>query len=213
MEIMRKADDVQTDLLQDTFDSYDLNRLCQLIIRQGMDDYIKLQHPSCRTKQYMQEAFVSSVEMFFDDEYRISTLKTDENKPLTIQDIFREALDGSRVDLNKIRRTLVRDAWEFWSKKDLNTLRIPETLIVDGHVYVVLHSETKEEIDFDQKTIYLDKNKGSLSQEKFLKMTIEVLTELSDLKIKVDQLEILSKAIYRMFRMNNCFTGDYPERG
>lgn len=203
----------ESDLVQDHFDSYDLNRLCQLIIRQGMDDYIKLQHPNCRTKQYMQEAFVSAVEMFFDDEYRISAIKDEYDKSLSIQDIFREALDGSRIDLKKIQKVLVDDAWDFWSKRELNTLRIPETLIIDGHVYVIIHSETEETIDFEDKVIYLNLNKGSISQERFLELAIQVVAEHLQVKIKVDQLSILSKGIYRMFRMNNCFTGEDPERG
>ena len=61
-------------------DVKDYRLLLGHIIKQAIDDYIKLQHPKFRQKKYLHETFLDAVDMFFDPEYRFAYLKTTKKK-------------------------------------------------------------------------------------------------------------------------------------
>jgi hypothetical protein len=191
-------------------DAYDYKMLLNAILRQAMDDYVKLQHPKFRKKKYMQEAFNSAVDMFFDSEFRLLHVKNDNGEFMSLKDMVSSILDDDRLQMEKMKEHLVVEARSFWETKMVNTIYIPDSFIYDGHVYSIEHSEEEDiEIDFDLKTITLNKNiKNSENQQRFVESTVKVVCYHEDLAISQANLDKIGKGIFKMLRINSCFSGD-----
>ena len=131
-------------------DSYDYKVLLNAILRQAIDDYIKLQHPKFRKKKYLQEAFDSAVDMFFDSEFKFLHVKDPEGNFLSLKDLISSILEDDRLQMDKMKNHVVNEARSFWETKMVNTLYIPDSFIYDGHVYAVHHSE-EEDVSIEEK--------------------------------------------------------------
>lgn len=196
------------------FDAHDVQRLHEMILKQAMEDYVKLQHPRTRSKQYLQEAFQHAVDMLFDSTYRFLYLKNDDGGELSLAEMMTTILHKETVDLNKLRNHLIKDAEMFWAAKDIKTLDIPDDIVVDGHIYMVLPIEDDAiedsyRIDYDKKEIYLNKNSSdSTNQEALCLAMIELVAHHDDVKVSGVALDRLGRGLFRLLRMNNCFNGD-----
>jgi len=190
--------------------SEDYNTLLHAILKQAMDDYIKLQHPKFRKKKYLQEAFDSAVDMFFDSEFSMLHLTNDMGEEMNLKDMITQLLDDDRANLDKMRKHIIEGARSFWETKLVNTLYIPKSFIYDGHVYIVQHTEELDpEIDFEKKIITLNrKEEDSENQERFVLVALQVMLYHEDIGISQKNIEKLGKALFRMLRINSCFTGD-----
>lgn len=191
-------------------DTYDWKVLLNAILRQAMDDYVKLQHPKFRKKKYMQEAFDSAVDMFFDSDFRLLHLKNEDGDFMSLKDMISSILEDDRLEMEKMKEHVVGEARSFWETKIINTIYIPESFVYDGHVYSVLHSDEEDaEIDFDLKTITLNKNiKDSENQQRFVESAVKVICYHEDLAISQANLNKVGKGIFKMLRINSCFSGD-----
>ncbi len=191
------------------FDPEDWKTLLRAILRQAMDDYVKLQHPSFRKKKYLQEAFDNAVAMVFDESFRFKApgLNNDDGDDMSFQDFCQELM-SNRVNLDSMRQYLIQDAKEFWENKEIKTLYIPESFIYDGHVYSIFHSEEEPTIDFEDKLIYCNKRAtNSDNQLEFMKLATQVMLYHEELAMKGADVEQLGKALFRMLKVNSCFTG------
>jgi hypothetical protein len=191
-------------------DNYDLNRLMHAILKQAMDDYVKLQHPIARRKKYMQEAFDSAVDMFFDSDFSFMYVKDEENKEIGLKELVYQLMSDDRVDVDKIKKHVVTDAQTFWQNKFVNTIDIPESLIYNGHVYSVLHIDDNDDaaVDFDQKIILLNKSTDcSDNQELFMQLCLQVVAYHEEFKIPAATMNKLGNSLFRLLRMNSCFVG------
>ena len=191
-------------------DTYDWKILLNAILRQAVDDYVKLQHPKFRKKKYMQEAFDSAVDMFFDSEFRLLHLKNDDGEFMSLKEMITSILEDDRLEMDKMKEHVVNEARSFWETKLVNTIYIPESFIYDGHVYSVLHSDEEDvAIDFDLKTITLNKNiKDSENQQRFVESAVKVICHHEDLTISRVNLDKVGKGVFKMLRINSCFSGD-----
>lgn len=190
------------------YDSEDYRRLLEAILRQAIDDYIKLQHPKFRTKKYLEEAFESAVDLFFDSEYRILNVKNESGEDMSLQDLVQEMMESDKDQIEKIKNYVIQEAKTYWETKLIQTIEIPNTIIFDGHVYTVFHSEDEAEVDYDEKIIFCDRSGSSEAQERFCQLLTEIVAYHEDLVVSQKALERLGKGVFRMLRMNSCFTGD-----
>ena len=105
----------------DLIDPEDYKTIIKAVLRQGMDDYVKLQHPKFRTKKYLQEAFDSSVEMFFDSTYRLLYLLNEYGEPMSLKDMMTAILEDDRVSGKNLQKHLIEEARTFWETKLIRT--------------------------------------------------------------------------------------------
>lgn len=193
---------------EDIIDTEDWKILLQAILRQGVDDYVKLQHPKHRRKKYLHEEFMNSVDMFFDPEYRFSLLKNDEEQDMSIEDLVSTIADNDIFDMKTLQNWVVAEADTYWSTKNMPIMRIPDTIQVFGHIYEVEHREDEEdyELDLDIKKVYLNKsNEFPVFQKIFLIAVLQIICHHKELKISVTNLRNLASGLHTVLTMNECF--------
>lgn len=192
----------------DYIDPEDYKTIIKAVLRQGMDDYIKLQHPKFRSKKYLQEAFDSSVEMFFNSNYRMLHLLNEYGEPMSLKDMMTTILEDDRVSGKNIQNHLIQESRAFWETKLVRTLYVPESFIYDGHVYSVYGAEdAQNKVCFAEKEIYINKELGSESELEFVKAAIDIIHYHEDINTAAAGREVIAKSIYRMLKVNSCFTG------
>ncbi len=191
-------------------DTHDWKILLNAILRQAIDDYIKLQHPKFRKKKYLQEAFDSAVDMFFDSEFKFLHVKDPEGDFMSLKDLVSSILEDDRMEMDKIKTHVVKEARSFWETKMVNTLYIPDSLIYDGHVYSVEHSTEEDAIiDLDLKVISINKDiKDSENQQRFIEAAVKVICYHEDIAISQKNIDKIGKGIFKMLRINSCFSGE-----
>lgn len=192
--------------LADTEREY--KRLLLAILRKGMDDYVKLQHPRYRKKKYLQDAFESSIAMFFDDSYRFLHLKNEDGEEMSLADLLSWFITEKNMDIETLRTHLIQDAKVFWENKLLNAIDIPDSFIYDGHAYSIIHSEVSGDydIDYEAKEIFLNQDSdNSDNQEIFVHAATEVMLYHEDIRLPKKEIPQLGKAFYKMIRVNSCF--------
>jgi hypothetical protein len=194
----------------DLLDEKDVVVLCTNILRQAIDDYSKLAHPNQRKKKYLEEAYQNAVNMFFDQTYRLIAFKNENDQDMSLEDFVKTILESDRVDLDKLRKHVVDQAIEYWNTKEVNTLIIPSSVYINGHVYQTSHSEDDTyQVDYDEKTIYLNRDdSNSENQEMFVKAVHEIICYHEEIVISKQQRDILARGWFRTLRLNNCFVGD-----
>lgn len=191
-------------------DKQDLKRLMHAILKQAMDDYIKLQHPITRKKKYMQEAFDSAVEMFFDSEYSFMYVKDEEDNMMSLKDLVYELMGDDRVQVDKIKDHVINSARTFWENKFVNTIDIPDSLVFDGHVYSVYHTDDNDEANIDFKNKILTVNKDSScseNQQQFIQMCMKIICYHEEYKISASVIDKLGNSVFKLMKMNSCFVG------
>lgn len=193
----------------DLIDEKDVVVLCTNILRQAIDDYSKLAHPKQRRKKYLEEAYQNAVNMFFDSAYKMIAFKNDDDEDMSLEDFIKRVLESERVDLDRLRDHVINQAVEYWETKDIRTVVIPSSVYVNGHVYQTSHHEDDYKVDYDEKVIYLNRDdSNSENQEGFVAAVHEIVCYHEDITISKQQREQLSRAWFRVLRVNNCFVGD-----
>ena len=190
----------------DNIDTEDGKVLLQHILRQAIDDYIKLQHPKYRRKKYLQEAFHNAIDMFFDTEYRFLHIQNDEGDDMSIEDFLRATTNGRRTEIEKLQEYVVEQANEYWDNKDLDTLTIPDTVIAYGNVYSVTHrDEPGYVVDYDKREIHTAKYPTGANQDLFLQAIVELACYHKDIRISRQKREELGHGLFSLLKVNNCF--------
>jgi len=188
-----------------TVESDDYRRLMSAVLRQSIDDYIKLQHPRRRRKKYELEAFWSAQELLWNTDYLLD-IKNAEGTFLDLEALSLAASGRENVDLEPLRQYLVEESVRYWDEKDLKTVEIPADVVVEGHVYHVEQASSTS-VEYDTKTIYLDKQ-SPLAEEQFMQIVVELGCYHGDIRTSAKARKDLGKALYRILRINDCFTGN-----
>lgn len=177
------------------------------IVKQSMDEYIKLQHPRYRKKGYLQDAFESSVEMFFDDSFRFLYLKNEDGEMMSLQDLLSMFVSSKNMEIKKIKEHLITESKMYWENKLINVIDIPSALVYDGHVYLIEHSsDTDYQIDYEAKIISLNMDSNnSDNQQTFVAAASEVMLYHENVPIQKKYIPVLGKALFRLLKMNSCF--------
>jgi len=193
--------------MQEPFtDLKDYKTLLLAILRQAIDDYIKLQHPKCRKKKYLTEAFQNAIDMFFDSDYKMLYLRNDDGVDMSVQDMLALLLKRETPDITKLRDYLVKEVMTFWDTKEINVIEIPETLQINGHVYHIYHTDKTPKINFKNKTIKIDKDSDKTeNQEQFMHQVVEIMLHHEEISLSKEHLKQLSSTWFRTLKLNNCF--------
>jgi hypothetical protein len=195
-------------------DAQDYRALLQNVLRQAIDDYIKLQPPNQRRRTYLQEAFQDAVDMLFDSEYRALNIKNPHGEDISLKELIQLALDKDSVSpkqLAEFRESIIQQSLEFWENKDLNTLYIPRSLVIDGHVYTVVQDKTVEEydIDFEDKIVFLSGDfDNSTTHQHFIHVVALLMFHHTEISMSAKNIEAISKILFRTLKMNSCFLGN-----
>ena len=183
----------------------DYRKLMSAVLRQAMDDYIKLQHPRSRRRKYEREAFWSARDLLWDNECSLS-IADEEGHEMTLEALAKAAADRENVDLDRLRSYLISESIEYWENKDVKTISIPEDVVVEGHAYAVQQADSTS-IDFDDKIIYLDKQ-GPTAEEQLMSAMVELTCHHGEIRTSAKARREMGKALYRLLRINDCFVGD-----
>lgn len=183
----------------------DHRKLMSAILRQAMDDYVKMQHPRYRRRKYEREAFWSARDLLWDDQFELD-ITDEEGDPMTLRTLAMAASDRENVDLERLRSYLIEQSVTYWSEKKVKTVDIPEDVVIEGHAYSVEQAASPS-ICFDTKTIRLDKQ-GPTAEEQFMQLMIELSCHHGEIRTSAKARRELGKVLYRLLRINSCFTGE-----
>lgn len=158
----------------------------------------------------MQEAFDSAVEMFFDSEYAFMYVKDEEDNLMSLKDLVYQLMGDDRVQVDKIKDHVINNARTFWENKFVNTIDIPDSIIFDGHVYSVYHTDDNDEaeINFEKKILTLNKDVScSENQQLFIQMCMKIICYHEEYKIPGSVINKLGNSVFKLMKMNSCFVG------
>lgn len=190
----------------DVIDTVDSEVLLRHILRQAIDDYIKLQHPKFRQKKYLQEAFQDAVDMFFDPDYRFMHIKNEDGNDMSLPELLKQANYGRQSQSDRLKAYIVKESKIYWQNKELSALTIPDTMPICGHVYSVIHEDLPGyRVDYESHDLYLNKQQSSDSEETLIQAVTEILCYHEDLAISRVKREKLGKSLYATLKVNNSF--------
>ncbi len=196
-------------MLEETIDFTDYKRLLNAILSQAIDDYVKLHHPKYREKKYLKEAYLYSIDMLFDPEYRLMHVPNEYGTDMSLSEIISIMVNKEVTDLSKLQAYVTDQTIEYWDAKYIKTIDIPDTFGVEGTVYHVQHhAKDTLTIDYADKTIFLNRTLPLAEQEKlFVYAIVEVSFYHLDIPIKKESIKNFSSIWFRLLKLNNCFTG------
>lgn len=196
------------DFLSSSGETSDYQALLIGVLFQTLDDYIKLAHPSARTKKYLQEHYLTAVDSIFDPEYRFAFIKNDENQDISMAEVIGEILGSEQAPIQDLQKYAVERARDYWEQKTVpNVLdTIPDTVFIAGHTFNIEHAHIKRfTIDPDTKTITLDKKPTQENQRNFLEAVLSAIVLVLDMNLKASVVRELTKALYTVLKVNDCF--------
>ena len=178
-----------------------------------MDDYIRMQHPKYRRKKYLKEAWWNAVDLLFDKETRLQKIKNNYGEDMSLQELVRVASDRENINIKQLQEHVLKESLSFWNTKPINTVDIPDSIVVEGHAYYIRFDiETEQDsyvIDYNKRLIILSKPEDSSeAEEEFVAAVFEVMCYHTESRVSKATRTELSGALFRTLRINNCFTGD-----
>lgn len=185
----------------------DYQKLMSAVLRQGIDDYVKLQHPKHRQRKHEKEAFATAVDLFWDEDYELNILD-DESKFHTLKTLCMAASGRENIEVDNLKRAIVAQSKDYWKKKSMNTINIPEQFVVGGHVYDVEHHEGETaSVDYETKTIVMD-TENETAEEQFLKAVLNIACHTYEIRASASARRQIGEALFQMMKVNNCFVGE-----
>lgn len=136
-------------------DQEDYKRLLEAILNQTFDDYIKLYHPQYRQKKYLEEAFLTSKDLVYDDEFLLENIFDDEGQPLSFKKMASVIQETERPNINIVKKNLAAQCLDYWAAKETKAT-IPETVNIAGYTYEISYGPTA--IDHKNLTICLERD-------------------------------------------------------
>jgi len=110
------------------------NAILKAIIDNAIIDYVKLQHPNNRKKRYLQEAFVTSVSMFFDKTYILGIASKVDGTVLNLESALQIIMNGQIPSVAKAQQHVISESIEYWYEKHFQNLLIPKNITIAGKV-------------------------------------------------------------------------------
>lgn len=191
------------------FDLRDFRVLATQVFKQAVDDYVKLQHPTTRTKKYIHESFLAAVDMFWDPTYRMGAFVNEDKEPMSLEEFLLLATDRQNLDLEALYSFLMTESKNYWEDKSL--MLIPDIVMVCEVPYDVRHAEQDAyTVDYAQRTIFLNKTSSSKNQINFLIAILEIICFHEDLRMSVSVRNSLGKVLSETLSRNNYFVPAIP---
>lgn len=184
----------------------DMKKLKLAILNQSIQDYIKLQHPKYRSKKYLEESFIYSVNMFFDPCYSFLYFFNEEGEHESTLEFISSTTNTSITSLQPMKDYLKEQSILYWDNKKMKTFTIPPYLVYNGLIYNILMSESdnKIKIDYEKNEIFFDK-KDKEAEKIFIEAFIQIVQKEQNLKLSDKDKNILVKSIHDLLKMNNLY--------
>jgi len=182
----------------------DYRRIIKAVITSAITDYTKLAHPKNRNKKYLQQSYLNSINMFFDDNYRFeafTSLLTEE--PLTTKDLIAILISNKGVSMEKARQHAIEESVRYWWEKNFHDIKIPPAINIYGTVYSV-HTASTEHIDYKKNKIYLP-IKRTGSDRAFFKLCLTIILKKSDIELSEEDFNAIHKVFYLFLKINDAF--------
>jgi hypothetical protein len=190
----------------DPVEAEDLNKLAVQVFRQALEDYIHLQHPLTRSKKYVYESFLSSIDMFWDPDFRLDLFLDDNNEPMNLESFLKLASDRSNLDLESFTKYIQEQSEIYWRDKYVNTITIPDVMMVCNVPYDISHIEEDTfRVDYDSRTLFLDKRPTETNHVRFCTAIMEIICFHEDLRVAKAAQKSLGNRFYNTLKMNNSF--------
>jgi hypothetical protein len=190
----------------DPIEPEDLNKLAVQVFRQALEDYIHLQHPATRIKKYVHEAFLSSVDMFWDPDYRLDLFKDENGEAMDLETFLKLASDRSNLDLEAFTRYIQDQSETYWRNKYVNTITIPDIMMVCNTPYDISHiDEDQFRVDYDNRVLYINKKPLEANHMRFCAAILEIICFHTDLRVSKAAQKELGHKFYDVLKMNNSF--------
>ena len=182
----------------------DYKRIVKAVVDSAITDYVKLSHPKNRNKKYLQQSFLNSIQMFFDEDYRLESFTSlTTEKPLTTKELVSILISRRDVSMEKTRQYVVDQSIRYWWEKNFHDVSIPSSINIYGKIYSI-HSATTEYIDYDLNKIYFP-IKTSGSDRIFFKLCLKLILAESQIELSQEDFEQLHKVFYLFIKINNAF--------
>ena len=182
----------------------DYKRIVKAVVDSAITDYVKLSHPKNRNKKYLQQSFLNSIQMFFDENYRLesfTSLTTED--PLTTKELISILISHRDVSMEKTRQYAIDQSIRYWWEKNFHDISIPASINVYGKVYSI-HSATTEHIDFNLNKIYFP-IKPTGSDRIFFKLCLKIILYEAQIELSEESFDQLHKIFYLFLKINNAF--------
>jgi hypothetical protein len=185
-------------------DHEDYKKIVKAVIESCITDYVKLSHPKNRNKKYLQETFLNSVDIFFNDSYRFDCFRSliDES-PLSTEQMISIMISSPGVSMEKTRQHVIDESIKYWWEKNFNDISVPNTVNVFGKVFSIRNAST-EHIDYEKNNIFFPIKKTG-SDRVFIKLCLKIILKESNIEIDEEQFEKLHKVFYLFIKINNGF--------
>jgi hypothetical protein len=179
--------------------------IIKAIIDNGIIDYVKLQHPNNRKKRYLQEAFVTSVSMFFDKSYVFGIASKNDGKVLNLEGALQIIMDGQIASIKKTQEHLISESIEYWYEKHFQNLAIPKNITIAGKVYFIYYENTEKAYINKEKDLIVLNKESKTADRDFTKLCLEILLEELEIVLCNYDLENFNKFFYLFLKVNGCF--------
>ena len=193
-------------MLKDTDPEDDYEKLLKIVLDAALVDFVKLQHPKNRNKKYLEEALDTSVELFFDPDFRFEYFfdQAYPDNKYSLKDALIKLLKTRNISMEKVKQHVVNESVSYWWEKNFHDIKIPNKVNLAGKVFYIVNSK-QEKIDLDNNKLYFASKKIGADRV-FFKLCLKVLIEESELDFTDDQLELFYKYFYLFLKMNDAFS-------
>lgn len=185
-------------------DPYNYKILMQKILLQALDDYVRLQHPKQRRKKYLQEAWLSAVDLIFDPTYEMQ-IKNLEGHSMTLKDVVEAAYGASEMPLNALKTYVVKEASSYWSDQQMSVIKVPTELIVDNTVFTVIYKniENLYELDADKYQLVINAQATENNKQKaIIAATISYSCLTQNISLSDEEISRISDTLFETIKMN-----------
>jgi hypothetical protein len=185
----------------------DYKRLIKAVFDSSLIDYIKLQHSNNRDKKFLQQSFINTVDMFFDEDYRFKHFQDLETqtKDLSFLELMKIYLESNKMDKNRIHEYISKESMSYWWEKNFHNLQVPETITIAGIVWTIKNSPANCFIDHENKRIYCPVNAVE-SDRIFFKLCLQQICNSAEIHLSETDFDKLFKLFYLFLKINAPFT-------
>lgn len=176
----------------------------QKILLQALDDYVRLQHPRQRRKKYLQEAWLSAVDLIFDPAYEMQ-IKNLEGHNMTLKDIVEAAYGASGMPLDALKNHVIKEASKYWSEQQMSAIKVPTELIVHNTVFTVIYKniENLYELDTDKYELVISAQTTENDKQKaIIAATISYSCRTQNISLSDKEISRISDTLFETIKMN-----------
>lgn len=186
----------------DPIEAEDYEKLAVQVFRQLVDDYCHLQDPNVRKRPETRKAFLTAIDMVWDEDFRLLHFLNDDQLPMCLEEFLCIAADRGNVDIEAFRRYLTDETNKYFHEKNLDMFKIPEVIMICGVPYNIVNDECDSFVDYEARDILIKIEQTDAFFKKFFELMMEVICFHEDLKTSAVARKTLSMHVFETIRLN-----------